>query len=362
MKVMLIIGVRPQIIKSAPVIRLLDKDKNVTLQLVNSGQHYDFGMSKAFFEDLRLPEPSCNLEVGSGSHATQTGMLMMQVEKVLGELKPNVVVVFGDANTTLGATLAAVKLHVPICHVEAGCRSYDMTIPEEVNRVLTDYCSKLLCAPTLTAFGNLRCEGVDENRIVLTGDTMYDILLQHRKDIQHSHILNDLGLKKEAYAVLTCHRPKNVDNLEVLTNIILATLELAETKIVFPIHPRTRKMLENARLKLPKHVVSTQPLNYFDMLALMENSTLTLTDSGGIQKEAFLLKVPCVTLRSSTEWPETVRLGANKLVGSDPKRIIAETRRILHSQDAKSRLERLPNPYGDGKASEKIVECLKERF
>jgi UDP-N-acetylglucosamine 2-epimerase len=365
-KVMPIVGVRPQIIKSAPLLHLLDEDEEVTLQLIHSGQHYDFEMSKVFFNELDLPDPLHNLGVGSGSHAAQTGRLMERAEKIICELKPDVVMVFGDANTTLAGALAAIKMHVPVCHVEAGLRSYDMSMPEEVNRVLTDHCSQLLCAPTSEAFNNLKKEGVKENSILLSGDTMYDAILQHKGDIEKSTIVKDLGLTEEIYVVMTLHRPENVDNAERLKKIVSAIVDLEEVKMVFPIHPRTKRRLRNAKLgkvlKRATNVMSTEPLGYFDMLSLMKNSVAVLTDSGGMQKEAFLLHVPCVTLRYNTEWVETVKLEANKLVGAESKRILMETRKILENRDIKMKLESLPNPYGDGKASHKIVKDLKGRF
>jgi UDP-N-acetylglucosamine 2-epimerase (non-hydrolysing) len=365
-RVMPIVGIRPQIIKSAPVLHLLDEDEEVTLQLVHSGQHYDFEMSKVFFNELDLPDPLHNLGVGSGSHATQTGRLMTRAEKIICKSKPDVVIVFGDANTTLAGALAAIKAHVPVCHLEAGLRSYDMSMPEEVNRVLTDHCSQLLCAPTSEAFNNLKREGVKENSILLSGDTMYDAILQHKKDIEKSTIVKDLGLTGEDYAVMTLHRPENVDNAERLKKIVAAIVNLTEVETVFPIHPRTKKRLRSAKLgkvlKRATNVMLTEPLGYFDMLSLMNNSAVVLTDSGGMQKEAFLLHVPCVTLRYNTEWVETVKLGANKLVGAERERILMETRMILENRDIKMKLESLPNPYGDGKASYEIVKDLKGRF
>ena len=365
-KVMPIVGVRPQIIKSAPVLHLLDEDEEFTLQLIHSGQHYDFEMSKVFFNELDLPDPLHNLGVGSGSHATQTARLMTRAEKIICELKPDVVMVFGDANTTLAGALAAIKVHVPVCHVEAGLRSYDMSMPEEVNRVLTDHCSQMLCAPTEEAVKNLKKEGVKENSILLSGDTMYDAILQHEEDIEKSTVVKDLGLTEEVYVVLTLHRPENVDNAERLTNIVSAIVNLTEVKTVFPIHPRTEKRLRNTKLekvlKRAPNVMLTEPLGYFDMLSLMKDSAVVLTDSGGMQKEAFLLHVPCLTLRYNTEWVETIKLGANKLVGAESERILMETRKILENGDIKMKLESLPNPYGDGKASHKIVKDLKGRF
>ncbi|MFB0522524.1 MAG: non-hydrolyzing UDP-N-acetylglucosamine 2-epimerase [Candidatus Bathyarchaeia archaeon] len=365
-KVMPVIGIRPQIIKSAPVLHLLNNDSEIELQLVHSGQHYDFEMSKVFFNELSLPEPSYNLGVGSGSHATQTARLMMRVEQVIRKSRPDAVMVFGDANTTLAGALAAVKMHVPVCHVEAGLRSDDMSMPEEVNRILTDHCSQMLCAPTWQALKNLKKEGLKGSSILLSGDTMYDAILHHEQDIEKSTIVEDLGLTGKIYATLTLHRPGNVDDTGRLARIISAIMDLTEITVVFPVHPRTKKRLRKANLarilKRALNVISTEPLGYFDMLSLMRSSAVVLTDSGGIQKEAFLLHVPCVTLRDRTEWLETIELGSNTLVGAEKEQILAETKKVLMDESIRRKLESLPNPFGEGKASQKIVRDLKERF
>jgi len=359
LKVMPVVGVRPQIIKAAPVLRALSQKAEIDLQLVNSGQHYDYEMSKVFFNELDLPKPVCDWNVGSGSHAVQTARLLVCAEKTIEELKPDVVMVFGDANTSLGAALAAVKMHTPVCHVESGLRSYDMLMPEEVNRVLIDHCSQMLCCPTSTAVENLKKEGVCEEGILLSGDTMYDSFLLHRCDVKKSTIIRDLKLMRKKYAVLTVHRAENADSPEKLKDIILAVGNLKETTVVFPVHPRVRKRLEDAQHT--ENIVLTDPLGYFDMLSLMENAKVVLTDSGGMQKEAFMLHVPCLTLRNTTEWTETVEFGANKLVGTSREKILEEARKILSNEGYEEKLERLPNPYGDGKASEKIVENLLTR-
>lgn len=363
-KVAVLVGVRPQIIKAAPLIRCLNDDSEILLQLIHSGQHYDYEMSKVFFNELDLPEPWCNLNVGSGSHAYQTGKLILRVEKVFGELKPDVVVVFGDANTTLGGALAAVKMHFPVCHVEAGLRSFDMSMPEEVNRVLVDHCSRMLCAPTATAVRNLKSEGVFEEFIFLSGDTMYDAFLEHRSDVEESTIVNDLSLGNEVYAVLTLHRPENVDDFNRLGRIVSAVAGL-DVKVVFPVHPRTSGRLRQAGLwsvlKEAVNVLLLKPVTYFDMLSLMRYSAVVLTDSGGVQKEAFFLRVPCVTLRYNTEWIETVGLGANRLVGAETELIVKVVKEILEKEDLRKQLQGLSSPFGDGKASGKIANEIKER-
>lgn len=365
LKVMPIVGVRPQIIKSAPVLRALSQRSEIDLQLVNSGQHYDYEMSKVFFNELDLPKPVCDWNVGSDSHAVQTARLLMCAEKTVKELKPDVVMVFGDANTSLGVALAAVKMHTPVCHVESGLRSYDILMPEEVNRVLIDHCSQMLCSPTPTAVENLKKEGISEERILLSGDTMYDSFLLHRSDVEKSAITQNLKLIRKKYAVLTVHRAENADTPEKLKDIILAMGNLKETTVVFPVHPRVRKSLEDKGLAVvlqrAENIVLTDPLGYFDMLSLMKNAKVVLTDSGGMQKEAFMLHVPCLTLRDTTEWTETIEFGANKLVGTCRERILEEARKILSDEGYEEKLERLPNPYGDGKASEKIVKNLLAR-
>ncbi|MFB0522640.1 MAG: non-hydrolyzing UDP-N-acetylglucosamine 2-epimerase [Candidatus Bathyarchaeia archaeon] len=285
---------------------------------------------------------------------------------MIGKSRPDAVMVFGDANTTLAGAIATIKMHVPVCHVEAGLRSYDISMPEEVNRVLTDHYSQMLCAPTLEALENLKKEGLKESIILLSGDTMYDAILEHEEDIEKSTIVKDLGLTEKIYATLTLHRPGNVDDTERLTRIISAILDLTEIKVVFPVHPRTKKRLKKANLlgilKLAPNVILTEPLSYFDMLNLMKCSAVVLTDSGGMQKEAFFLHVPCVTLRNRTEWLETIELGSNTLVGAEKEQILAETKKVLMNEGIRRRLESLPNPFGEGKASQKIVRDLKERF
>jgi len=364
MKLMLIVGARPQIIKSAPIIHEAQKHREIELQLVHTGQHYDFEMSKIFFHELDLPDPVVNLGVGSGSHAWQTGNMMIKLEKTILENKPDVVMVPGDTNSTLAGALAAAKLHVAVAHVEAGARSYDMQMPEEINRRLTDHCSALLFAPTENCAKNLVRENISKQRIRLPGDTMYDALLKHIPIAAKSGILKKLGLKSNEYAPLTLHRPENVDAPKTLENLMKAMTLVKELSIVFPVHPRTKQRL--AKVKLIKkmeaedHIKLIEPLGYHDMLQLAKHARLVFTDSGGLQKEAFWLHTPCITLRDKTEWTETVELGANVVVGSNPERIVKVARDIMGAGDIKVRLEGLKNPFGDGWASQRIVaETLK---
>jgi len=360
-KVMPVVGVRPQIIKASPIISLLNHDPEIEMQLVHSGQHYDFDMSKTFFNEFDLPDPAFNLDVGSGSHAVQTALTMTRLETVLAKLKPDVVMVFGDGNTTLGATLAAVKSRIPVCHVESGARTYDMSEPEEVNRVLVDRCSQLLCAPTQNCLVNLRSEGLGEVAFG-SSDTMLDVFLSHTHDVERATV-NFPCLKDEDYVVLTFHRAENVDDPERLKKIVSAIINLP-VKVIFPVHPRTKIALEGLGLWTPLlkvfNITPVRPLGYFEMLKLMKHSKAVLTDSGGMQKEAFFLRVPCVTLLYHTGSPETVWLGANRLVGAEPE-LIAEAVEKANVTTLRLKLKG-SNPFGDGKASCRIVAEMKERF
>jgi len=360
---MLVIGARPQIIKSAPIVYEASKDAEVEFQLVHTGQHYDFEMSRIFFGELELPDPVANLGVGSGSHAWQTGEMMIGLEKTIKELKPDLVLVPGDTNSTLAGALAAVKLHVPVAHVEAGARSYDMRMPEEINRRLTDHCSWMLFAATENCVKNLLKESIPKDQIHLTGDTMYDALLKHKAEALRSRILEELGLAVGEYAVLTVHRPENVDDPDALKDIMEAMIELKELTIVFPMHPRTVERLKATRLlkrlKEAEHVRVVDPVGYHEMLRLVRDSRMVFTDSGGLQKEAFWLRTMCITLRERTEWVETVELGANVLVGNNKEMIVRKVRERLAVEALETKLKEFPNPFGEGNASTGIIEALK---
>jgi UDP-N-acetylglucosamine 2-epimerase len=322
-------------------------------------------MSKIFFGELDLPDPEVNLGVGSGTHAFQTGKMMIELEKAIEHLKPDMVMVPGDTNSTLAGALAAVKLHVPVSHVEAGCRSYDMRMPEEVNRRLTDHCSTLLFAPTRNCVEKLREEGIEKQRIKLSGDTMYDALLQHIGRSEKTGILKKMNLRNEEYAALTLHRPENVDTTEKLENILRALSSLKSLPIVFPVHPRTKQRLESLKTMQRKaaaeHIKIVEPIGYHEMLQLTKHAKMILTDSGGLQKEAFWLHTPCITLRDTTEWTETIDLGANVLVGSNSKKIIKAAKGIMKAKKLKAKLKKLENPFGDGHASKKILDCILQR-
>jgi UDP-N-acetylglucosamine 2-epimerase len=365
MKLMLVVGARPQIIKSAPIIHEVLKRSEIEFQLVHTGQHYDFEMSKIFFGELDLPAPLVNLGVGSGTHAFQTGNMLIGLEKTIQSFRPDMVVVPGDTNSTLAGALAAVKLQVPVSHMEAGARSYDMRMPEEVNRRLTDHCSTILFAPTKNCVANLMSEGIPKQRIKLSGDTMYDALLEHMNYAAKTDILRKLDLTSGEYAVLTLHRPENVDALGKLKDIFKALISLSHLLVVFPVHPRTRQRLEAAKVMKRKaavaHIKLIEPVGYHEMLQLTRHARIVFTDSGGLQKEAFWLHTPCITLRDKTEWTETIELGANVLVGSDPRRIVKATRDIMETKKAKAKLKKLKNPFGDGHASKRIVDFILRR-
>jgi UDP-N-acetylglucosamine 2-epimerase len=347
-----IVGARPQFIKCAPVSRVLRK--NFREVLIHTGQHYDTQMSHIFFEEMKIPAPDYNLGVGSGSHALQIGLMLQLIEQKLIELKPDLVLVYGDTNSTLAGALAAVQLQIPIAHVEAGLRSFNRRMPEEINRVLTDHISDLLFCPTSTAVSNLECEGVKRG-VYFTGDVMFDALMQNLPVAEkHSPILNNLNLEPEDYLLTTIHRAENTDNKENLIAIFSALTQL-DKKVVIPLHPRTKKKLGSMSLRefKRKSIKIIEPVSYLDMLVLAKNAQKILTDSGGVQKEAYFLKKPCITLRNETEWVELVRIGVNKLVGANVEEIIKAVRNFSpHFPPL--------NEYGNGTASERIVKTVLE--
>jgi UDP-N-acetylglucosamine 2-epimerase len=353
MKILSMVGARPNFIKCAALSKTIRKEH--TEILLHTGQHYDYLMDKVFFDELHIPEPDYHLNVGSGSHGAQTGEMLKKIEEVLLKEKPDMALVYGDTNTTIAGALAAAKLHVPVAHVEAGLRSFDRSMPEEINRVLTDHCSTLLFCPTESAVLNLKVEGIYQG-VHNTGDVMVETLENNRKIAKKSDILEKLGLKKKGYIVATVHRASNTDIKENLENIVSAFLESGE-KIVFPVHPRVEKYLKQYGLyeKLEKGVILTKPLGYLEFLKLTSNAKKILTDSGGVQKEAYILKVPCITLRSNTEWVETVEDGWNILVGADKEKIAEAIRGFKHAKEQKC-------PYGKGDACDRILKAINETF
>jgi len=351
MKIASIVGARPQFIKCAPVSRELRKEHEEVL--IHTGQHYDHGMSEVFFEELAIPKPDYNLNIGSGTHGHQTGAMLGAIEDVLQQENPDLVLVYGDTNSTLAGALAAAKLHVPVAHVEAGLRSFDRRMPEEINRVLTDHCSDLLFCPTKTAVENLAAEGITGG-VHLVGDVMVDAMNYNRAVAEErSRILEAVGVRPGEYLVITVHRPSNTDSQENMVAILGALAE-AGMPVVFPVHPRTRNYLGRYGLlaKMPENVQVTEPLGYLDMLHLMAHAAKILTDSGGVQKEAYMLGVPCITLRENTEWVETVEAGWNVLVGADRGEIVAMIRGFAPAGDQ-------PPLFGDGRAAPGIAKVIR---
>jgi UDP-GlcNAc3NAcA epimerase len=350
-KIVSIVGARPQFIKAAPLSRVLRQEHAEVL--VHTGQHYDEGMSAVFFQELEIPEPDYNLGVGSGGHGWQTGQMLARIEEVLLAERPDWALVYGDTNSTLAGALAAVKLHIPMAHVEAGLRSFNRQMPEEHNRVLTDHCADALFCPTQTAVDNLAREGITQGAY-LVGDVMYDAALQFGALArQRSTILDDLGLTPKNYLLATIHRAYNADDPGRLRSILEAFVAIGEP-CVFPIHPRTRRRLaefglENFQLA---NVQLIEPTGYLDMLMLEQHARLILTDSGGVQKEAYFFAVPCLTLRPETEWVETVEAGWNLVVDNDRERIVWAANGHRWPQEAP------PGIFGDGHAAEKMVRLL----
>lgn len=351
-KVVSIVGARPQFIKCAPLSRELRK--HVEEVLVHTGQHYDAGMSDVFFEELRIPRPDHHLGVGSGTHAGQTGAMLLRIEEVLRAVNPGLILVYGDTNSTLAGALAAAKLHVPVAHVEAGLRSYDRAMPEEVNRVLVDHVSTLLFCPTAVAARNLEREGITAG-VSVTGDVMVDALEFNRAlAADGSTVLERFGLAPGEYMVMTIHRASNTDDPASLRALLEAVGEV-DLPVIFPVHPRTRQAIATFGAAVPPTVRMVEPLGYLDMLRLLGSARRLLTDSGGMQKEAYILGVPCVTLRNTTEWVETVEFGWNVLAGTDRDAILDAIRRPSPSGAR-------PAVYGDGHASEAIAREIEAFF
>ncbi len=358
MKIINVCGARPNFMKIAPLMRAFAARPEIQARLVHTGQHYDEAMSQAFFDDLHLPRPDINLEVGSASHAVQTALIMQRFEPVLESERADAVLVVGDVNSTIACALVAVKLGVPTIHVEAGLRSFDRTMPEEINRLLTDAISELLFVTEPSGVRNLRNEGIDPARVHLVGNVMIDTLRAHQKLAERSTVLEDLRLTAGGYGVLTLHRPANVDDPLVFSRICEALAEIQrDLPLVFPVHPRTRGNLERNGLLERLHglpgLVLTDPLGYLDFLKLMSSAAIVLTDSGGIQEETTVLGIACLTLRENTERPITIEQGTNQLVGTDPQRILAGYQRARSATFA----PRIPDLW-DGHAAERIADII----
>jgi UDP-N-acetylglucosamine 2-epimerase (non-hydrolysing) len=358
-KIVNVVGARPNLMKVAPLMEAFAARPEIEALLVHTGQHYDANMSDLFFRQLGIPEPDLNLGVGSGSHAVQTAEIMKGFEPVLLEHRPDAVLVVGDVNSTIACGLVAVKLGIQLVHVEAGLRSFDRSMPEEINRILTDAISDLLFCTEESGPKNLRREGIADAKIHLVGNVMIDTLMKHRARAEASGILRELGLEPSGYAVLTLHRPSNVDDPEALAGILGALEEVArDMPLVFPAHPRTREKLRtfglDGRLARLPGLRMIDPAGYLDFLKLMSSARLVLTDSGGIQEETTILQVPCLTLRENTERPVTVELGTNQLVGRDPDRILAAYRALKQGDRPPGRMP----PGWDGRAAGRITDVL----
>jgi UDP-N-acetylglucosamine 2-epimerase (non-hydrolysing) len=351
MKIINVVGARPNFMKIAPIMRAMRPYRKIKPFLVHTGQHYDANMSDAFFKDLELPKPDIHLEVGSGTHAVQTARVMERFEKVLFKEKPDLVLVVGDVNSTLACSLAASKLHIKVAHIEAGLRSFDRRMPEEINRVLTDQMSDLLFTTCEDANRNLAKEGIAQDKVFLVGDVMIDTLLYYMKKDSLSEA------DKAEYVVVTLHRPSNVDDKDTFERISSALNKIARSiPIIFPVHPRTRRQIKrfgfekyyNGNIKL------LEPLGYLDFIKLYPKAKMVLTDSGGIQEETTVLDIPCLTIRENTERPITITQGTNILVGTDEKKIVKEAQKILRGE----RKRRKTIKYWDGKAADRIVKVL----
>lgn len=360
MKVISVVGARPQFIKIAPLIKALDKHnlehrtQKIKHILVHTGQHYDLEMSHSFFQELSIPEPDYNLGVGSGSHSYQVGNMLINLEEVLLKEKPDVVLVYGDTNSTLAGALAAAKLQIPVGHIEAGLRSFNRKMPEEINRVLADHISDYLFCPTETAIRNLRNEGIQSPMVINVGDVMYDAILDNIKLAEEkSNILQSLSLKPKEYYLTTVHRAENTDSKDNLI-FIIESLQMLDLPVIFPVHPRTKETIKqygNITMEQYNNILFTDPVSYLDMLILERNAKKILTDSGGVQKEAYFLKVPCITLREETEWVETVEDGWNILTGAKKDKII----NAVKDFNLKRKQRKI---FGNGKAARKIAKII----
>jgi UDP-GlcNAc3NAcA epimerase len=357
-KILTVIGARPQFIKAAAVSRIIRETEGVEEVLIHTGQHYDQNMSDVFFEELEIPKPKHHLGIGGGSHGQQTGRMLEKLEAVLVDEQPDWVLVYGDTNSTLAGALAAVKLHIPVAHVEAGLRSFNRRMPEEINRVLTDHASELLFAPTQAAVANLKNEGLAGGKVRCVGDVMYDVALFFGKKAERQgRVLDELGLEPKGYILSTIHRAENTDDPKRLKVVFDALAEIAsEVKVVLPLHPRTRKALEALGMlaDVERSLDLVEPLGYLDMVMLEKNAKLIATDSGGVQKEAFFYHVPCVTLRDETEWVELVDMGWNRLAPPLSTRAVVENIRLGMSVSCPADLK----PYGEGNSAELIVRTM----
>jgi UDP-N-acetylglucosamine 2-epimerase len=358
MKIVTIVGARPQFIKTAAVSREIARHPNINEIIVHTGQHFDQNMSDIFFEEMQIPAPDYHLSINSMNHGAMTGRMLEKIEEVLLKENPDFVMLYGDTNSTLAGALAAKKLHIKLIHVEAGLRSFNMRMPEEINRILTDRISDVLCCPTDKAVENLKQEGFDNFpcKVVKTGDVMQDAALYYREiSVTKSNIIRELNLEGKDFVLCTIHRAENTDDICRLSSIFSALNDIAsEMKVVLPLHPSTAKILESNNIQIAFKTIP--PVGYFDMIELLKNTRIVLTDSGGLQKEAFFFTKPCITLRNETEWIELVNNGFNELAGADKEKIIDCFIKMKNKKlDFNSNL----NLYGNGQASKNVIETIK---
>ncbi|HEV7164538.1 MAG TPA: UDP-N-acetylglucosamine 2-epimerase (non-hydrolyzing) [Gammaproteobacteria bacterium] len=360
MRILSVIGARPQFVKASIVSLRIKEHHALEEYIVHTGQHYDANMSDIFFDELRLPKPHVNLGIGGGEQGAQTGRMLEALERTMSEAKPDIVLVYGDTNSTMAGALAAVKLHIPIAHVESGLRSFNRLMPEEINRVVTDHISDILFAPTCLAVDNLTREGIDHKKIHLVGDVMYDVAMLFSKHADmHAKVYGDLELSGKDYVLATVHRAENTEDRGRLVGILegLQTIG-AHMAVIMPLHPRTRKKLLEYGIDIKRYskIKVIDPIGYLDMMVLEKNAKLIATDSGGMQKEAYFYKVPCITMRHETEWSELVQCHANELVGADPTRIVNG----FHSALGKTESIFEAKLYGEGDAAVSLVSRLSE--
>ncbi len=362
-KVISVVGARPNFMKIAPLHKAFQKYSSVEHRIVHTGQHYDANMSKVFFDDLELPHPDFYLGVGSGSHAEQTAKIMVEFEKIVLAEKPDVVVVVGDVNSTLACSLVCAKLLIPVAHVEAGLRSFDRTMPEEVNRIVTDSLADLLFVSERSGMANLRKEGIARSRVFFVGNVMIDSLIRFQKKARLSTIKESLGVEPKHYTLVTLHRPSNVDIKDNMASLVGVLERISTTQpVIFSIHPRTRKMMEEFsildRCSSNKNIILCEPIGYLDFLSLLESASLVITDSGGIQEETTYLGVPCLTMRENTERPVTVSTGTNRLMGFEFGKVVKEAEKIFRGKSKKGKTPEL----WDGKAAERIAKIIVKKI
>ncbi len=362
-RVISVVGARPNFMKVAPLNKAFLKYPSISHRIVHTGQHYDANMSKVFFDDLELPHPDVFLGIGSGSHAVQTAKIMIEFEKIVLAEKPDIVVVVGDVNSTVGCSLVCSKLLVPVAHVEAGLRSFDRTMPEEINRIITDSIADFLFVSERSGLTNLHNEGIPGSKIFFVGNVMIDSLIHFKEKAGHSTIRKTLGVEEKQYAIVTLHRPSNVDIQENLASILSMLDKISQRHtVIFPVHPRTRKMITEFKLaenlRLNPNIILCDPLGYLDFLCLLESSALAITDSGGIQEETTYLGIPCFTMRENTERPATVSEGTNTLMGFDYAKTAVEAETVFQGKYKKGKIPEL----WDGKTAERITKVIAEKL